>query len=333
MTIELRTGPEEQFPDDRPPVKLITPMDLAGRLQSLYRNGMPGGTPSGWPSLDRHLTISPGLLTIVTGWPHSGKSEFVDALVLNLITAGWRAAFYSPENQPPELHLAKLIEKRVGAPFGDGPRRRIEPEQMAAAMAVLDDAVTWIPITNAQGDARSMVDILDAADCWLETGGKIRREWDLPALVIDPWNEISHQRASHVTETEHVSQQLGMLRRWARDRGIHVFLVAHPAKMQRDKSGKLPVPRPDMIAGSQHFWNKADNCVTVWRDMHTEQASPVVEIHVQKVRFKHHGRIGMVELEYDRLTGRYSDPGSKVVPIHGRKAKTKPLDDQEEIEL
>jgi hypothetical protein len=38
-----------------------------------------------------------------------------------------------------------------------------------------------------------------------------------------------------------------------------------------------------------------------------DPAKPI-EVHVQKVRFKHIGRIGMVELVYDRVTGRYSEP-------------------------
>ena len=33
-----------------------------------------------------------------------------------------------------------------------------------------------------------------------------------------------------------------------------------------------------------------------------------MDIHVQKVRFKHIGRTGIVGLEYDRVTGRYSEP-------------------------
>jgi twinkle protein len=59
-----------------------------------------------------------------------------------------------------------------------------------------------------------------------------------------------------------------------------------------------------MISGSQHWWNKADCCLTVWRN-NDEPMSEDVEIHIQKVRFKHIGRPGMVILTYDRVTGKY----------------------------
>ena len=60
-----------------------------------------------------------------------------------------------------------------------------------------------------------------------------------------------------------------------------------------------------MISGSQHWWNKADGCITVDRDM--ENPSNDVDIYVQKMRFKHIGRQGLVTLTYDRVTGRYYD--------------------------
>src|SRR5690348_17390430 len=38
----------------------------------------------------------------------------------------------------------------------------------------------------------------------------------------------------------------------SRSNGVHVWLVAHPAKQKRGDDGKLPIPTPDMISGSQH---------------------------------------------------------------------------------
>src|SRR5688500_6049465 len=99
----------------------ISPFDLAKRLGTLWKSGLPSGFKTGWRPLDPYYTVVPGQLTIVTGWPGSGKSEWVDALAVNLLDAGWGFAFFSPENQPYELHLAKLAVKCSGKPFGAGP--------------------------------------------------------------------------------------------------------------------------------------------------------------------------------------------------------------------
>jgi hypothetical protein len=38
-------------------------------------------------------------------------------------------------------------------------------------------------------------------------------------------------------------------------------------------------------------------------------ATGKVEVHVQKIRFKNHGEIGMQAFDYDRVSGRYKTSG------------------------
>jgi twinkle protein len=117
------------------------------------------------------------------------------------------------------------------------------------------------------------------------------------AMVIDPWNEMDHYRPSGLTETEYISRVLTELRRAAREYKCHLFLVAHPTKMAKDKDGNYPVPRPYDVAGSAHFYNKADNCITIWRDV--MNAPQETQVHIQKVRFNSTGKPGVAQLLYD----------------------------------
>ena len=76
--------------------------------------------------MDKHYTVAPGQWTLVTGIPGHGKSEWLDALIVNLAEAGdWHFAIYSPENFPQAQHAAKLIEKHLRKPFGRGPNERM----------------------------------------------------------------------------------------------------------------------------------------------------------------------------------------------------------------
>src|SRR5207248_729921 len=103
-------------------------------VMTLYREGRRRGASTGFPSLDPFMTIRPGELTVTTGAPNAGKSEFVDALTVNLAVAyGWRFAVCSFENPVPE-HASKLAEKLVGAPFWDGPTRRMSEPELLQAM-------------------------------------------------------------------------------------------------------------------------------------------------------------------------------------------------------
>jgi twinkle protein len=87
---------------------------------------------------------------------------------------------------------------------------------------------------------------------------------------------------------------------------VHVWIVAHPTKLQKDQKGEYPVPTPYDISGSAHWRNKADNCLAVYRrfDPHHE---PPVEVHVQKVRFREVGKIGLAELRYEKVNGNYRE--------------------------
>ena len=120
-------------------------------------------------------------------------------------------------------------------------------------------------------------------------------------LVIDPYNEIEHRRPANMTETEYVSQILGKVKRFAQNHGVHVWFVAHPVKLPRE-NGKVPVPTLYDISGSANWANKADIGFAVYRNDQAQQ----VEIYVQKVRHKWAGKIGRIELVYDKVTGRYS---------------------------
>ena len=280
--------------------RVFTSTERTAGLEELWERGLPSGDKTGWPSVDKHYTVVPGQLTILTGWPGAGKSEWLDALLVNLARQGWRTAIFSPENQPVDLHIAKLLEKLSGKPFGMGPTARMSLDEVREFN---DDLGQWFAfIDPPQEDGLTAWEVIEAAQPYLsqfEIGSK-------RGLVIDPWNELEHWRPKELTETEYVSQTLSRVRNWARKQSVHVWIVAHPAKMRRE-DGKLPIPKPDMIAGSQHWWNKADCAITVWRDFEKIDAR-LVQIHVQKIRFKNVGRPGVIELDYDRVTGRYSEP-------------------------
>lgn len=281
---------------------------FAKLVDRLWEKGLPPGTSTGWQSLDHHYTVAPGQLTIVTGWPGSGKSEWLDAMLLNLAFQGWRIAVYSPENRPEEIHVIKYIEKLVGKPFREGPTERMTRDEAKEAMETISEWFSFlVPAADTDRSSFGLEDIMTAAELAFRGMGAWRTS--RPAgLVIDPWNELEHHRPKHWSETEYVSHVLTTIRSWARANSVHVWIVAHPQKLRRDEGGKLPIPRPDAISGSQHWWNKADNCVTVWRPLDDHlPGNRTVDIHVQKVRFKHIGIPGVVTLEYNRVTGRYSE--------------------------
>ncbi|HXN06304.1 MAG TPA: toprim domain-containing protein, partial [Nitrospiria bacterium] len=98
--------------------------DVSSQVDRILEEGWPKGISTGWRAVDEFLTIWPGQLTVVTGIPSHGKSEFIDALALNLTYEnGWKFGVFSPENSPLENHCSKLIEKFIGARLGPDANR------------------------------------------------------------------------------------------------------------------------------------------------------------------------------------------------------------------
>jgi twinkle protein len=272
--------------------------DYTDQVLDLYRNGRKRGLSTGWPSLDQYMLICEGRLSVVTGIPNSGKSEFVDALMVNLaMRYGWNFAVCSFEN-PPEEHIAKFAEKYLGIPFWDGPTRRMSECDLDKAIGWADEHFRLIRFDE---EAPTIEAVLDKARAAVLRHG-------VRGLVIDPYNELEHRRPNGMTETEYVSQLLGKVKRFAQNHAVHVWFIAHPAKMHRE-NGALPVPTLYDISGSANWANKADIGIVVHRD---PDKDPKAEIHIRKVRFKSEGKLGVIELRWDRATGRYSEITSTV---------------------
>ena len=276
---------------------MISPTELLPKLNDLYHTSLVRGHGTGWNCLDEYFTVKEGELTIVTGMPSHGKSEWLDNLIVNLaLNHKYRIAVFSPENHPLEIHAMKIIEKLQQMPFYVA--GRISEDEMLDATMLMAKHFAFVKPKESEF---TPTHIINEALGWLDQSITSPR-----AVIIDPWNEMEHCRPDKINETEYISQILTELRRGAREYKTHLFLVAHPMKMLKDKDGNYGVPRPYDISGSAHWFNKADNCIAIWRDVIKNQE--LTEIHIQKVRFKTTGKVGMVELIYDKFKSSYFEP-------------------------
>ena len=280
------------------PIKgLYSVKDVFDQVLHNYEHGLVGGAKIGLGSLDELYSVTPGEWTLVTGIPSHGKSELIDAMTMALAEQhGWKFGVCSPENQPIERHVEKLLEKKVGKAFKEGATQRMSPQDLITGGSWVDKHFSFI---LPDEDNLTIDEVLSLARVLVFREG-------IKGLVIDPWNELDHCRPSGITETEYISQALTKLRRFARANDVHVWVVAHPTKLQKGADGNYPVPSPYDVSGSAHWRNKADNCLSIWRDL-AKPDDREVQVHIQKIRFKENGKIGMASLFYEPSTGKYRD--------------------------
>lgn len=276
---------------------------VVDRITALYEHGLPRGVQTGWAAMDEIWSVKPGELTVVTGIPNSGKSNFVDALCVNVGKAqGWHTIVCSPENQPIEDHMARMCEKWLNKPFDDGPTPRMSRDELVEAESYIHNRFSWL-----LPDSLALPEILSKAS-------QLVRKKGSRILVLDPWNEMDHQVGDR--EDQYLAVQLKTLKQWARKHDCHIIVVAHPKTMAKDKNGNYSIPTPYDISGGSMWRNKVDNCLTVWRDFGRDDGA--VEIHVQKVRFRQVGRIGVADLKYHKATATYTSievRRSKPLPV------------------
>ncbi len=275
--------------------------DVEEEFDLLYEFGLQPGVSTGWPSLDYLYTVKPGRWTVVHGIPGHGKSSFLDSLIVNLAQMhGWRFGVFSPESQPVARHFAGLMEKASGKPFSEGaivPRITLEEK---------DQYKKWL-----QEHFKMILPDEENEQSWTVDGilalaRTLVYRFGIKGLVIDPWNELNHMRPAHMTEADFIALELSKVRRFARNNEIHIWVVAHPNRMEKSQDGKYAVPTPYMLNGGASWRNKADNILAEYRNL-GQLDDDISDLYIQKVRFKEEGRLGRTSLRGDRNCNRHID--------------------------
>jgi twinkle protein len=246
-------------------------------VDGLYRMSelppLPPSPPhtSGFPGLDAHFRLRLGDLTVVTGVPSHGKTVFVNDIACRMaMRHKWPAAFASFEQVPQRDHRRYLRSWYWSC-------REIDQDanQQAEADSWIDKNFLFV-VPNESDDA--------SLDWVVERLSTAVIRHGVCLAIIDPWNEIEHDRPPDVSLTEYVGLSLRRLKKFARLYRVHLFVVAHPMKMRRGDNGKYPMPSLYEISDSAHWYNRCDVGVVVYRE---EQ-----ETTIRVAKSRYHDEIG-----------------------------------------
>jgi KaiC/GvpD/RAD55 family RecA-like ATPase len=275
-------------------------MDVDDQYENYYEMGFERGVLVGLPSLDLYYSVPMGQLTLVHGVPGHGKSTLVDEIVVRLAKRyNWSFGVMSPENQPVARHFASFTEKYVGKPFVETEGvERISRAEKEEAKRWLNEHIRMILPDDEHGNW--------SLDGVMELARTLVYRYGIRGLVIDPWNELDHARPMNQTYDEYLGAALTKLKRFARVWGVHVWVVAHPVKLEHKQDGFYPVPTPYTVNGGAMWFNKSDFILVPYRHR-GDVDEEITDIYTQKVRQREHGRIGRTSLRYDVMRNRYID--------------------------
>lgn len=242
----------------------------------------------GW-HLDDNFRISKGTFSVITGIPGHGKTTFVNEIACRLVQkSGWKIAFSSFEQHPLKLHYKNLAGWLNGKPLKDQ-----SPGEIEIANAWIQD--NFVFIKPGHRDIVSM-------DWLFEKMTTVVVRHDVDMIVIDPWNMVDHDYSKHANETKYIEYILKELRIFAERHDIHICIVAHPRKMDRNNDGGYEIPGLYDISGSKDWYCQCDYGITVYR------GDEGTEIHVTKLRDEENmGKPGKKFLLFNKKTYRFEE--------------------------
>lgn len=233
---------------------------------------------------DNFFNVALGEWSVITGIPNSGKSDVIDQICCNMaIKQDFRVGMFAPESFPYEGHIKRIANKLNEV--------NCNTETLNKSKDFIENHFFFVKIDIENLTLKGILD--NFKQLVFQKGINI--------CVIDPWNMLDH---SAQRDHSYIGKMLSEITQFCQQTNTHLFLIAHPRKMEMENN-IYKVPTPYDISGSSDFFNKAYNCLTVYRSIGEKTAfdSDAVQIHVQKVKRKENGKQGMFMIAPDFKQG------------------------------
>jgi len=248
--------------------------DIEGEVTDFVKHGFKPGYQIGLSNFDEIFSTYTRQFITVTGIPSSGKSDFVDQMVVGYNqNYGWKTAFASPENAPTYLHAHKLMRKV----WGDMPKKQ-------------DIGTTkWKQVANHVNDNFFFIDMDKySLESVLRKGAELVKRKGIKCLVIDPYNKVRDVDCKTEDVNKYTMEYLMKIEAFAKKFDVLVFIVAHPTKMYKDKDGKIEEPTMYNIKGGGEWYDASYHGLLVHRDYEAKNT----KVKVLKVKFQNLGENG-----------------------------------------
>jgi len=244
--------------------------DIEDEVTDFVRNGFKPGFQVGLQNFDDIFSTYTGQFITVTGIPSSGKSDFVDQMVIGYNSNyGWKTAFASPENQPTYLHAHKLMRKTW--------------QGMPTKADIGGDR--WNQIADHCNDNYFHIDMERyTLDSVLRKGAELVKRKGIKCLVIDPFNKVRDVSGSDDVN-RYTMEYLQKIEIFAKKYDVLVFIVAHPTKMYKNKDGQIEEPTMYSIKGGGEWYDASYHGILV----HRNYDDNTVKAKVLKVKFQNLG--------------------------------------------
>lgn len=235
--------------------------------------------------------LAPTHLSIVTGQPGHGKTEFFGQVwfeIARKYEIGICLASFETGPKP-------YLRRKFRSLFNHGKREfEMTPEELGKADQFIHNHYRFVQHPDHTPELEWLLDMAEVA--------VIRHGCQV--VQIDPWNRLEDSSEKGEREDKYILRCLKSMVAFAHDLNVHVQVIVHPSKMDSQLRGEPP--KLEDCSGAKAWDTVPDQGFSIHRPVVFDgQRRTEANFYVLKARFKELGYPCKLEVNYDLRTDTY----------------------------
>tara|TARA_R110002126_G_scaffold94207_1_gene222590 strand:- start:665 stop:1549 length:885 start_codon:yes stop_codon:yes gene_type:complete len=290
--------------------KITQPGDVIDKL-FVYRDKYhEKGKYLGFKNLHEHYSMSLGNCTDWSGFPMSGKTQFLmECLVNTSKFYGWKHLVYFPDVGSNVEIIADLIHKVTGKTFDPDKRNAIKDSEITRS-------IDWITQHFKVLTKRDVKAKMTPFQFW-DYAVDLKKREGLETASIDSWKDMHHDYAKYGQYAQYLEIVLPYRNMIAENNDLHLNTIIHP-KLTEKENGVRKAPTPFDLKGGSEWINSGKCQITIHRE---DIMNNSVDVYFNKIKPRSNGNVGRIQMHFDIERFVYYDE----VGIHQTKEYAKKL--------
>ena len=242
----------------------------------------------GFEKLHEHYSMMLGNCTDWTGFPMSGKTQFLmECLLATSKFYGWKHLVYFPDVGNEVEIIADLIHKVTGKTFDPKKQNVIKDKEISMA-------IDWIMKHFKVLSKRNVKAKLSPFEFW-DYAVDLKHREGLQTASIDSWKDMHHDTSKYARDDKYLEDVLSYRNHIAENNNLHLHTIIHP-KLTEKENGIRKSPNPYDLKGGSEWINNGKNMITIHREDITNN---LVDIYFNKIKPRSNGNVGRIQLRFD----------------------------------
>lgn len=221
-----------------------------------FKTGKAKGTTTYLKSFDEHWTWRKKEVTFVGGIGNIGKTTMINNLcVLKAMHEGWKFAFFTPEQDPPDDFYNDLIHTYVGESTEPYHENQMSEMRYKEAMKFIEKHFFYI-YPESESPTPDYIN-----QCFAHA----IKKHNIDVCIVDPFNQLDNDWRKEGRDDLYISKFLSNCKRFSQKHNVGYMIAGHPNSSLQLANGNYEMPTVYKYSGGAMWNNKCDNILCYHR--------------------------------------------------------------------